>query len=168
VLYTTGYARDAIVHDGRLDRGVTLIQKPFTYAMVAAKLAEVLGDDLRSSCVLLVEDEVLVRMVVTDQLQELGYRVETAGSASEALDKVKLMAGDIGLAIVDVGLPDVKGDTLVAQLRARQHELPIIVATGYDDPELRRRFEGDRRIAFLRKPYTQADLKQIASAMHKS
>jgi PAS domain S-box-containing protein len=168
VLYTTGYARDAIMHDGRLDPGVTLVQKPFTYATLAAKLAEILDDHVRSSLVLLVEDEVLVRMVATDQLQELGYRVEAAGSARDALDKAKLMAGDIGLAIVDVGLPDAKGDTLVTELRRRHPELPIIVATGYDDPELRRRFEGDRRIAFLRKPYTQADLKQIAPAMHKS
>jgi CheY-like chemotaxis protein len=32
VLFTTGYARNAIVHDGRLDPGVVLIPKPFTYA----------------------------------------------------------------------------------------------------------------------------------------
>ena len=42
VLFTTGYARDAIVHDGRLDPGVVLIPKPFTYAAVAAKLSDIL------------------------------------------------------------------------------------------------------------------------------
>jgi CheY-like chemotaxis protein len=42
VLFTTGYARDAIVHQGRLDEGVDLITKPFTYADLAAKLRDAL------------------------------------------------------------------------------------------------------------------------------
>jgi PAS domain S-box-containing protein len=42
VLFTTGYARDAIVHQGRLDEGVDLITKPFTYTDLAAKLREAL------------------------------------------------------------------------------------------------------------------------------
>ena len=42
VLFTTGYARNAIVHHGRLDAGVELITKPFTYADLAAKVRDVL------------------------------------------------------------------------------------------------------------------------------
>ncbi|MEA3025213.1 MAG: hypothetical protein QOF91_498, partial [Alphaproteobacteria bacterium] len=42
VLFTTGYARNAIVHHGRLDAGVQLITKPFTYAELAAKVRDVL------------------------------------------------------------------------------------------------------------------------------
>jgi PAS domain S-box-containing protein len=42
VLFTTGYARNAIVHHGRLDAGVNLIPKPFTYAQLAAKVRDVL------------------------------------------------------------------------------------------------------------------------------
>jgi len=38
ILYTTGYARNAIVHQGRLDAGVELIGKPFTYAALAARV----------------------------------------------------------------------------------------------------------------------------------
>ena len=41
-LFTTGYARDAIVHHGRLDRGVQLITKPFSFEDLAAKLRDVL------------------------------------------------------------------------------------------------------------------------------
>jgi len=44
VLYTTGYARNAIVHQGQLDAGVELIVKPFTYAELAAKIRGVLAD----------------------------------------------------------------------------------------------------------------------------
>ncbi len=42
-LFTTGYARNAIVHYGRLDRGVHLLTKPFSFDGLAAKMREVLG-----------------------------------------------------------------------------------------------------------------------------
>jgi len=42
VLFTTGYARNAIVHHGRLDAGVELITKPFSYADLAARVRDVL------------------------------------------------------------------------------------------------------------------------------
>ena len=42
VLFTTGYTRNAIVHNGRLDQGVDLISKPFTFAALAAKVRQIL------------------------------------------------------------------------------------------------------------------------------
>jgi len=42
VLFTSGYARNAIIHHGRLDPGVELIVKPFTYASLAAHVRRVL------------------------------------------------------------------------------------------------------------------------------
>ena len=42
VLFTTGYTRNAIVHDGRLDPGVELISKPFSFEALAAKVRQVL------------------------------------------------------------------------------------------------------------------------------
>ncbi|MGE3944239.1 MAG: ATP-binding protein [Alphaproteobacteria bacterium] len=42
VLFTTGYARNAIVHNGKLDVGVALISKPFTYTGLATKVRQVL------------------------------------------------------------------------------------------------------------------------------
>jgi CheY-like chemotaxis protein len=42
VLFTSGYARNAIVHHGRLDPGVELIGKPFTFPALAAKIRAML------------------------------------------------------------------------------------------------------------------------------
>ena len=42
ILFTTGYARNAIVHHGRLDPGVELITKPFAYADLAARVRDML------------------------------------------------------------------------------------------------------------------------------
>src|SRR5665213_2719239 len=47
ILFTTGYARNAIVHQGRLDPDVELLTKPFTYSALAAKIRYVL-DSKRS------------------------------------------------------------------------------------------------------------------------
>jgi signal transduction histidine kinase len=45
VLYTTGYARNSIIHHGRLDPGVELITKPFTQGSLAAKVRGVLDQE---------------------------------------------------------------------------------------------------------------------------
>ncbi|MBV8167996.1 MAG: response regulator, partial [Alphaproteobacteria bacterium] len=43
VLFTTGYARNAVTHQGALEPGIELIVKPFTYAHLAAKIRQVLS-----------------------------------------------------------------------------------------------------------------------------
>ncbi|HUH83450.1 MAG TPA: ATP-binding protein [Stellaceae bacterium] len=43
VLFTTGYARNAIVHNSKLDPGVDVVMKPFTYAGLATKIRKVLA-----------------------------------------------------------------------------------------------------------------------------
>ena len=44
ILYTTGYARNAIVHQGRLESGVEVVFKPFSYSDLAAKIRQILDD----------------------------------------------------------------------------------------------------------------------------
>src|SRR5262249_39326157 len=117
--------------------------------------------------VLLVEDEALVQMLAVEHLEELGYRVETAGSATEAMNKIKLINGQVDLAIVDIGLPDRKGDTFVNELRAVYPHLPIVIASGYHEAGLRERFGADPLISFLRKPYARVDIEKAVSAARR-
>jgi PAS domain S-box-containing protein len=158
VLFTTGYALNAIVHDGRLDPGVELITKPFTQAALGAKLRDILDAGKGAPRILLVEDETLVRMLAFEYLEEAGFRVDAAGSAAEALSKLRLIPGGVDAAVIDVGLPDRRGDTLVREIRTLHPSLPIVMATGFAGEHLRAAFAGDPRITFIDKPYTQDDL----------
>jgi CheY-like chemotaxis protein len=166
VLFTTGYARNAIVHDGRLDPGVQLLPKPFTYDALATKLRELL-DPHRPACrVLMVEDEILIQMMVAEELKEAGIEVEISTTAAEALQRLRLLRGEIDVAIVDLGLPDRRGDVLASEMRALYPNLAILFATGASEEELRARYANDARVDFISKPYTpEAMLEKIRSIL---
>ena len=69
------------------------------------------------------------------------------------------------VAVIDVGLPDIRGDELAGRLRAMAPGMPIIVASGYDEVELSRRFSGDAAIRVLGKPYTDRDLARVITEL---
>jgi signal transduction histidine kinase len=163
VLFTTGYARNATVHDGRLEPGVQLITKPFTYAALAGKVRDILDKRSVPARILLVEDEVLIQMLAVELLEDLGLKVATASSAAEAKSLLHSMKGEIDAAIIDVGLPDAQGDVLVSEVRAIYPALPIVIASGHDEAGLRERFKGVRLLGFLNKPYSATHLR---SALH--
>lgn len=48
ILYMTGYSRNAVVHQGRLDEGVDLLEKPVTQAKLALRIREILDRQVRS------------------------------------------------------------------------------------------------------------------------
>jgi DNA-binding NtrC family response regulator len=48
VLYTTGYTRNAIVHNGVLDASVNFLAKPYSLDQLARKLRDVLGQGAQS------------------------------------------------------------------------------------------------------------------------
>jgi CheY-like chemotaxis protein len=167
VLFTTGYARNAIVHQGRLDSGVELITKPFTRAQLAARIRDVLDvpSTLREPVALVVEDEALVRMFIVDQLRDLGFDIIEAGSASEGLRAARSHE-QLAVAIVDRGLPDRDGMDLVAELRTQLASLPVIVASGYGDLPDHAALRDDPHIRFLSKPYDIHALITALRALH--
>lgn len=107
--------------------------------------------------VLIVEDEMLVRMFAVDALEDVGFQVLQAGDASEATTALA-SAPDVRAVIVDMGLPDRSGDQLAAELRVQRQNLPILIASGRSERELKDRFGADGRIGVLVKPYTAAML----------
>ena len=105
------------------------------------------------SAILVVEDELLVRMFAVDALEDAGFRVIEAGTAAEALQALTT-ATDVRAAVIDMGLPDRPGDQLAAEIQALRADLPIVIASGRSGRELRERFVESPRVALLVKPYT--------------
>jgi DNA-binding response OmpR family regulator len=83
-------------------------------------------------------------------------------SAKAALDHAMKDAAALKAAIVDIGLPDKKGDVLAAELRKIRADLPIIVATGHSSDVLPKELLEAEKVAVLGKPY---DLKDLQAAL---
>ena len=165
VLFTTGYARNAIVHDGRLDPGVELITKPYSQAALSTKLRDVIDFGEGPSRILLVEDEPLIQMLAVEYLEAAGLKVETAGTAREALNKLAVISSRFAAIVVDIGLPDQAGDDLIREIRSMHSSLPIIVASGQGAKDVRKLFQDEKQIVFVSKPYLANDLYAALRAL---
>jgi DNA-binding response OmpR family regulator len=117
--------------------------------------------------VLLVEDEVLVAALAADALEELGYQTVEVTTAKAA----RLIASGnepLAFAVVDIGLPDGRGDALALELRKTRPDLPIVIATGYDHAHLDGALRNQQRTAVLSKPYDIAQLQAAIQAIVKA
>lgn len=105
--------------------------------------------------VMIVDDEVLIRLVAADVLLDAGFRVVEAASADEAA--ALLAAGaPVDLVVTDVRMPGVMdGLALVAHLKRLDPPLPVIVTSGHMGPHELLAAGADR---WLPKPYSNGAL----------
>ncbi len=78
--------------------------------------------------VLILEDELNIRSFVVINLRRAGYEVVEAGTGQEALDKLESIP-DIGVAILDVMLPDIDGFEVCRRIRATGTKIGVIMLT---------------------------------------
>ncbi len=78
--------------------------------------------------VLILEDEVNIRSFVVINLKRAGYQVIEAGTGTEALDKLQRNP-DIGVAILDIMLPDIDGFEVCRRIRATSKQIGVIMLT---------------------------------------
>lgn len=84
--------------------------------------------------VVLLEDDPLVRTLLTHRMLRNGWRVSALADA-RGLDAL-LEAGLPDLIVVDIGLPHLDGLAVVEDLRARGLTVPVLVLTAYEQPHL--------------------------------
>jgi len=111
---------------------------------------------MMSILISVVDDDRLVRDATTDLLNSLGYAAVAFESAEEFLDSGQVK--DTGCLITDQQLPGLTGIELQAQLRADGYRTPIIFITGFPESKIRDRALGAGAIAFLSKPFEEAEL----------
>lgn len=107
---------------------------------------------------LFVDDEMLLRMAMVPGLEEAGYAVDEAGTGKRALEMFRARPADFCCAVIDLGLPDMKGDSLVSEFRGFAPQLGIVLATGYGDADLVKAFSADAALRVVAKPYFTEDL----------
>ena len=116
--------------------------------------------------VLILEDEVSIRSFVVINLKRAGYEVIEAGTGGEALERLKENP-DIGVAILDIMLPDIDGFEVCRNIRATDKKIGIIMLTA-------RSQEMDKITGlmtgaddYMTKPFSPAELTARIDALYR-
>ena len=116
--------------------------------------------------VLILEDELNIRSFVVINLKRAGYDVIEAGLGQEALDKLA-QNPDIGVAILDVMLPDIDGFEVCRSIRTTNRQIGIIMLTA-------RNQEMDKVTGlmtgaddYVTKPFSPAELTARIDALYR-
>ncbi|MCJ2017892.1 response regulator transcription factor [Methylobacterium sp. E-065] len=84
-----------------------------------------------SASILVIDDEPPIRRLLRTGLGTQGYAIVEAGDGAAAL--ASLETGGIDLVILDLGLPDMAGHALLAAIRERWPDLPVLILSSRDD-----------------------------------
>lgn len=119
--------------------------------------------DMANRRILIVDDESVLRRVLSDALQAVGYDVVTASNGVEGLEQFKAEKPD--LVIADVMMPDMDGMTMVERMRQESNGVEILflsARSGAEDV-----VEGFRRGGndYLRKPFALDELMARITAL---
>jgi PAS domain S-box-containing protein len=117
-------------------------------------------------CVLLVDDDAIVREVLTLSLEDSGYAVWAADSGAAAL--VRLGSGErVDIIVSDLTMPAMDGLTLIRAAQERRPGLPAVLLTGYAGDGAALAFGGaiSGTFSLLRKPVTGTQLADRINAL---
>lgn len=116
--------------------------------------------------VLILEDEVNIRSFVVINLKRAGYDAIEAGTGQEALDRLRENP-DVGVAILDIMLPDIDGFEVCRRIRANNKQIGIIMLTA-------RTQEMDKVTGlmtgaddYVTKPFSPAELTARIDALYR-
>ena len=119
--------------------------------------------------VLVVEDEPLILKLTEKMLLNLGYRVLTAGTPTEALALAQSHTGDIALVLTDVVMPGLNGRELVERMKALYPGIKCLYMSGYTANVIAHRGVLEAGVDFIQKPFAKKDLAiRVRAAMETS
>jgi two-component system copper resistance phosphate regulon response regulator CusR len=81
--------------------------------------------------ILIVEDEERIASFLVKGLRSHGFAMEVVGTGNEGLARAR--SGDFGVVILDIGLPDRDGFSVLAELRRYDTRLPVVILTARDN-----------------------------------
>jgi len=110
---------------------------------------------------LLVEDDAAVRDLTRSMLERLGYDVLTAQDGEEAIEFFEAYAHLIRLVISDLQMPGINGWEVLAAIRQRRPEVPVILTSGYAEIPGRPPWSDKCHPFVLNKPYSLGTLARV-------
>jgi DNA-binding response OmpR family regulator len=120
-------------------------------------LAQVVHAELEpQQCILIVEDETDILALMTFVLERAGYDVVCVTAVAEARAAISLY--DFDAALVDLCLPDGRGDEVVGILRRESPDTHIVVTSAFTQSPHVPQFATEAGDAFLAKPFNTAAL----------
>jgi len=115
--------------------------------------------------ILLVEDQEFIAELLKMVFGRAGLSVVRVGDGAEAIRMVRERRGDLRLAMIDIGLPDIAGDDLGLALRKLVPGLPVILTSGRDMENCREKLLASGPTWFAAKPYKTAQLVEQVRAL---
>jgi len=110
--------------------------------------------------ILVIDDEEVVMTVCRAMLERMGYSVLEARSGQEAIDVVKTFDGNIDLAMLDILMPGMSGESVYPLLMKARPNLKVLVFSGYSiDGPVQKILDAGAQ-DFIQKPFTMADLSE--------
>ena len=114
-------------------------------------------EQLAAFTILVVEDELMVRLPIAEYLRDCGYHVLEAGSAAEAIAAVDA-AGSVSAVFSDVRMPGkMNGLELARWFRTNHPRVPVLLTSGYI-PNLSVQIDELVGSKLIEKPYSQAQV----------
>jgi two-component system, cell cycle sensor histidine kinase and response regulator CckA len=118
--------------------------------------------------ILVAEDDLVVRALVTEVLTELGYRVLCAADGQEALALAQQNSCGVDAVLSDVVMPHLSGVELCRTLKTQRPATKFILMSGFPGHDFNA--AAKERMFFLRKPFTAAELanrvREVLEAPH--
>ncbi len=109
--------------------------------------------------ILLVEDDVAIRTILTRGLQGYGYHVVSAASAEEAL--MMIGSATFDAVVTDKNLPGKSGVEVARAVRAQSQDVVLVMMTGYSSRESAKEMHHLGADAYVTKPFDTADLATL-------
>ncbi len=119
--------------------------------------------------ILLVEDDDVVRRLVCQILQEVGYNVIETARGEEAVRLCSESQQTIGLLLTDVVMPGTSGKEVADHLTELLPELKVLFMSGHTDEVILRHGVLDSDVEFIQKPFTPEALsKKVREVLDKT
>ena len=119
--------------------------------------------------VLVVDDEEVVRELLTNLLGSEGFKVLKAGNGAEAVEIFKGKTQSIDLVILDMIMPGMKGEEVLRRLRRVSKSIKVVVSSGFMSEDQRDKLREYGVDGFLDKPYGDGDaIRTVRSVLANS